>query len=59
MEDISVKLYPLDGGDMRRFPFQIPSNGSASFQGIYAALFEKVQLIYPKAKLHLAWKGTV
>lgn len=60
MVEISVKLYPLNGGDVRRFPLQITKEGSGVYQGIFSALFEKVKSIYPTddgKRLELAWKG--
>jgi len=62
MEEVSVKLYsPNGGGDIRRFPFQVPkaTNDISVFRGIYTTLLEKVKQILRiegNSDVQLTWK---
>jgi sequestosome 1 len=58
-QEISIKLYSQNGGDVRRFPFNVPTNanGSESYQNIYSTLLKKVKQIFgTESNLQLAWK---
>lgn len=57
MDEISVKLYEVEGGDVRRFPFKVPKEGNGSYQGVYSTLFEKVkQFCSNGTDFQLFWK---
>jgi len=62
MEEISIKLYSPKGSDVRRFPFNVPTNGavgSESYKNIYSSLLQKVKQILTNefnSQLQLAWK---